>query len=504
MERKSFFTALSAGILGAGITIAVAAALFVNFGTVKDPKRVYAQEKILNDSEYRTLETFQESFNKIAEAILPSVVRIDVITVQKVTERGGRGSPWDFFFNFNQGEGGPEPQEREYRTGSLGSGFVIEREGNTLYILTNHHVVGQATQISVQFFDGASFDAELLGVDPRKDLAVIKADVGNGHPDIKPIKLGDSSSVKVGDWVMAVGSPFGFDFSVTSGIISAIGRTGGPGDNINDFIQTDAAINQGNSGGPLVNIKGEVVGVNDWIATQSGGSIGLGFSIPINNAKVAIPALKEGKSPEYGWLGITINEVGRLGGKEYAASAGFKQTQGALILGLFSGGPAERGGLRPGDLVLSVNNQKVDDSRRLSYLIGSLAAGETAKIVLIRDGKEMTLDVKIAARADEETTSKQVQEVWPGLLPLPLSADLRRELRLADNIEGVVVIAVEPRTIMAVAGLRQGDVITAINGAAVKNIQDFYRALNDDKARGRYRFDYIRNGQKLNVGIERS
>jgi Do/DeqQ family serine protease len=506
MQKKNFFTALVAGILGAGFTLAIAVVLFVNFGGIKKPQQVYAQENILDANQYSTLTTFQEAFNQIAEAVLPSVVRVDVVTIERrqVQQRGG--SMFDFFFNFpnpNSESDDTPPQEREYKRGSLGSGFVIEREGNTIYMLTNHHVVDKATQISVQFFDGASFDAELLGTDPRKDIALIKADVGALHPNIRPVKLADSASVKVGDWVLAVGSPFGFDFSVTSGIISAIGRTGGPSDSINDFMQTDASINQGNSGGPLVNIRGEVVGINDWIATQNGGSIGLGFSIPINNVKVALPALKQGKSPEYGWLGITINDVNRLGGKDYATSAGFTQSQGAIILGLFSGGPAERGGLRPGDLVLSVNGQKVEDGRRLSYLVGSLAAGETATMVVIRDGREQNLTMKVEARPDAQGAEGAATSIWPSLLPMPLNAELRRELRLTSAIEGVVIIGVEQRSLMATAGLRQGDVVTAINGTPVTNIASFYRALNADTARGRFQFDFIRNGQRFNIGVNR-
>ncbi|MCL2521045.1 MAG: trypsin-like peptidase domain-containing protein [Spirochaetaceae bacterium] len=498
MEKKNFFISVVAGVLGATLTIALTLAVVLNLGSVSRPERVYAQENILSTAQINVLEQFNLAFNQLAEAILPSVVRIDIVSIRTAPANSGR-TPWEFFFN--QGENN---EEREFRSGSLGTGFIIEREGNLVYILSNHHVVGNATEISITFNDGQRFDAELLGADARLDLAIIRADIGPDNPNIRPLKLGNSDDVNVGDWVLAIGSPFGFDFSVTRGIVSAVGRTGGPSGNINDFIQTDAPINQGNSGGPLVNIRGEVIGINNWIATQNGGSIGLGFSIPINNAQAAIPMLKLGQTIQHGWLGITINEVAALGGSSYAQSAGFgNQQQGAIVLSVVSGGPAELSGIRPGDLIISVNNQRIESSRRLTSIVGSLPANSNATIVVIRDGREQTINARIGVRGDDEATNNQVQQAWPGLLPMPLTNEIRRDLRLADNVQGVAIISVEPRTILAIAGLRQGDVITAIDGTAISSIQEFYRALNANTS-GSFRFDYIRGNQRLNIGIERN
>lgn len=501
--KKKIAIKAAAVLAIAAFSAAIAAAVVFNMTGAYGPSRIYAQEKILSNSEEAAFDTFQNIFRKVSKAVLPSVVRIDVVSTQKAPAmRFGQGFPWDFFFNRDNNNTPEEGQEREYKTGGLGSGFVVGREGNNVYVLTNNHVAGKdTTKISIEFSDGRRFDAKLVGADERKDLSMIVATVTDNDNDIQPMTLGDSDALVTGDWVMAVGSPFGFDFSVTSGIVSAKGRSGGPGGNINDFIQTDAAINQGNSGGPLVNMNGEVVGINTWIATQSGGSIGLGFSVPINNVKSALDDLKSGRTPVYGWLGVSVMDVRDLGGADYAASAGFKQSRGALIMSVFKGSPADTGGLAAGDLVLAIDGKPVEGRDRLVYLVGEIKAGTTAQFSIIREGSPIEVRVKVDARKDEKTVDSQAKDSWPGAVVLPLTDDMKKELKLNAKTSGVFIANVTPKTSMSL--LQQGDIITAINGKAIASVKDYYSALNNKQANGRYRIEFLRDGQKGDIGVHK-
>lgn len=442
---------------------------------------------------------FQENLRHVAEQTLQGVVRVDVTSLKKIMVRPQR-SPWGFFFGqdfynrFQEEEG----EEREFRSSGFGSGFIIERENNNLYILTNYHVAGEANQITIHFRDGRNFTAEILAVDERRDIALLKVNVGKGNDDLRPLPLGDSNALAVGDWVLAAGSPIGYDFTVTAGIVSALGRRG-PRSNINDFIQTDASINQGNSGGPLVNMRGEVIGINTWIATQNGGFIGLSFSAPINNAKEALPFLKQGKTPEYGWIGVIPHNIKDLGGENYAKSAGFNNTKGAVVIEVVRNGAAEKGGLLPGDLIISVNDQPINDENRLVYIVGSLPAGSKADFKVIRDGQEKNITIQIESRNPDKTENNKPQKTWPGVIPLSLTDEVKKELNIDKNIEGVVVASVNLDSYFAV--LKQMDIITSINGQKITDVRSFYRAINTPNNKNRYEIIFRRDGSLIEMTI---
>jgi S1-C subfamily serine protease len=286
------------------------------------------------------LEAMQDVFRAVSDGVLPSVVELDV-----VEKRTAPANPFGFIpFFGDRGDG----QQREYEQQGLGSGVIVRRTGKTYYVLTNNHVAGKATEISVKLFDGREITGKLIGTDDRKDIALVAFD--SDDPNIPIAVLGDSDTVRVGDICFAMGTPLGFDSSVTQGIVSAIGRTGQNIENISEFIQTDAAINQGNSGGPLVNIYGEVIGINTWIASPSGGSAGLGFSITINNVKKAIEDFISNGKVTYGWMGVALVEIS----KEYKKDLGVEDKTGAFASQVYLESPAAKGGLQAGDFVIQL------------------------------------------------------------------------------------------------------------------------------------------------------
>ena len=409
----------------------------------------------------------QNTFRRVASETLPVVVRIDVEEVRRQRAPADGQSPWfDFFFGQPDGDG-----NREFRTQGLGSGIVVRNDGNGYYVLTNYHVVGDAEQITVRLDDGRDFTASMVGSDERLDLAMVRFESSEALP---VARLGDSESLHVGDWVLAIGSPFGFQSTVTAGIVSALGRRGGPDGNISDFIQTDAAINRGNSGGALVNLNGEVVGINTWITSQTGGSVGLGFSIPINNAKRAIDDFITQGSVRYGWLGVSIRSVTN----ELAGSLDLPDSRGALIVHIFTNSPADQGGLLPGDFVRRINGRTVRDSDQLVLDVGALPVDQQAEFVVIRDGAERTVRVRIAERQSERAIAESNIRLWPGITVFPITSGIRQELSLPAGATGVVVSAVEARTAAATAGFRVGDVVRTVNGTPVDSARAFYRLLN--------------------------
>lgn len=418
---------------------------------------------------FTELESLQNSFNIVAGEVLPSVVRIDVEEVRTQTAPRGDNAPWfDFFFGEPDGE--EEPRDREFRTQGLGSGVIVRRDGDTYYVLSNAHVIGQADSIIVTLDDGREYDAELVGSDERKDLALVSLETDD---NLEVATLGDSSTLRVGDWVLAIGSPFGFQSTVTAGIVSALGRRGGPAGNISDFIQTDASINRGNSGGALVNLRGEVVGINTWITSQTGGSVGLGFSIPVNNVIGAIDDFIELGSVRYGWLGVSIRSIPR----ELAEDLQLESTRGALVYHVFGGSPADEAGLLPGDFVTEINGRRIEDSDQLVLIVGDLPVDEIATFEIVRLGEEQTVEVRIAERQNERAIAEQNQVLWPGLGVFPITDEIRREAEIPSGVEGVIVSSVESRTPASTAGLRVGDILTSVNGEAVDSALDFYREL---------------------------
>jgi S1-C subfamily serine protease len=292
--------------------------------------------------------------------------------------------------------------------------------------------------------------------------------------------LGDSDKVAVGDWAIAMGNPLGeqFSFSVTLGIISAVGRTGGPGGNINDFIQTDAPINQGNSGGPLVNIRGEVIGINTWIAsnTTGGGNVGLGFAIPINNTKRSIDEFISTGSISYGWLGVLLIEPNR----EATVGLGIEGKRGALASQVFIDSPADKGGIKPGDFITHVNGKEARGVNQLQLLVGDLKPGDRASFTVIRDKQQKEIQVRIEARTEQ--VSSDNRKLWPGINVFPLSDQVRESFNLNKDAKGLLVTQVVSGSPADIIGIKQGDRVTAINGKEVNDIANFYKVLREDTA----------------------
>jgi S1-C subfamily serine protease len=327
-----------------------------------------------------------------------------------------------------------------------------------------------------------------VGTDERKDLAMIKFTSTDKYP---LATLGDSDAMKVGDWTIAVGNPLGFMSSVTVGVVSALGRTGGPGNNINDFIQTDASINQGNSGGALANIRGEVIGINTWIATNSGsGSVGLGFAIPINNVKRSIDEFINKGQISYGWLGVSLMEVD----KDLAKDLNIEGKRGALASMVFIGSPASKGGIQPGDFITHINGKEMRGVQPLQLTVGDLKPGETAVFTVIRDGKQTDLKVTIEVRSDE--TAAENSKLWPGVYPLAINDLVRKNLKLENNATGVIAAQIVDKSPAAIVGLQREDLIVSINGEAVKDVASFYKIIREKTGKELW-FDVQRGTNKL-------
>lgn len=413
------------------------------------------------------LEQLQTANRELAAFVLPSVVTITVVETRTV-QTPQFNFPFDLF---GFGENG-ESNSREYEAEGLGSGFIVRKKGNTYYVLTNQHVIGSATNITIVLNNGEHVSGKLVGTDSRKDIALVSFE----YTEMLPlINLGDSDTVRVGDVVFAFGAPMGYEASVTSGIISAVGRSGGPDrQNINDFLQTDTAINQGNSGGPLVNIYGEVIGINNWIASSSGGSMGLGFSIPINNVKKAIDDFIDYGEVKYGWLGVQLQETNN----ELKGQLGISQKTGALVVQTFIDSPAYKGGLMPGDFIIKLNGKTVETYNSLTRDVGDLLAGETAHFTIIRNGNEMELPIKINSR--DETIVNDSSKLWPGFSAYPLTDSIKKQLKLnTKTTSGVLVTEIQTKTPAVSMGLQNYDIITKINDKPISNLKDFYARLSE-------------------------
>ena len=380
-----------------------------------------------------------------------------------------KDSPFYDFFNKFFGEIPGDMSPHQQRT-SLGSGFIMSNDG---YIITNNHVVKNADEIIVRLSDRREFVAEVIGVDERSDIAVLKIE-GKKLPILK---LGDSSRLKVGEWVLAIGSPFGFDHSVTQGIISAMGRSL-PNENYVPFIQTDVAINPGNSGGPLFNLQGEVIGVNSQIYSRTGGFMGMSFAIPVNVVKDVYQQLKEQGHVSRGWLGVLIQDVTR----ELAESFAMKKPHGALVAKVLSDSPAEKAGFKVGDVIVSFNGDKIDVSSDLPPMVGSTKVGKSVPVKVIRHGKPVNLKVKIAELPIDEnaklsSTGKNGSKKQNPLHVFveDLTEEQRKEMEIKDH--GVIVSQVSSGPAYK-AGVRNGDVVLLINNIKIKNAKHFDELVN--------------------------
>ncbi len=402
------------------------------------------------------------SFADIAEKLQPAVANISTTS----TAKGLRGLPRDFWHFF------PMPPERKRQ--SLGSGFVIDGEG---HILTNNHVVKNADKIKVQFADHISYTAEVVGTDPKTDIALIKVDPKE-NGDFQPAVLGDSDKLRVGDWVLAVGNPFGLSHTVTAGIVSAKGRFIGNTE-YDNLIQTDASINPGNSGGPLVDIHGKVVGINSSIFTPSGGNVGIGFAIPINMAKKIVTQLKEKGKVERAWLGVLIQGID----PELAESFGLEKPEGALVAQVIEDSPADKAGLKEEDIITEVDGRKMQTHNELMRVISLSPVGKTIELTVIRDGKKKNIEVELTARPEDKElmASGRAPAGKAGSEELGIEvANVPPQMRKELGIEhGVVVTEIDPAGVAASGGIREGDVILKIKGEKVENTSDFKDYVKD-------------------------
>mgnify|MGYP006268789749 CR=1 FL=1 len=448
-----------------------------------------------NDMEI--MEAYQNTLRRVSQDVLPVVVEVD--TVQRVTrEQRSIPSPLEFFFGRPDADPDSDQQRsREFEQRGIGSGILVRRDDDTVYVLTNDHVAGDADEISITLHDERSYTARLIGADPNRDLALLAFET---EEDVPIAQLGDSDAVAVGDLVLAVGNPLGFASTVTSGIVSAVERQGPRRSGmplLTDYIQTDAAINRGNSGGPLVNLQGEVVGMNTWIASQSGGSIGLGFAIPINNARRAIDQFIETGRVEYGWLGVNMADPPRSPSDSLHESRG-----GAFVYNVYEGSPADDAGILPGDIILRVGTQDVANSDDLLQAVTALAPGERTRFYLRRGGDRRSVMVRSGVRpaGDDEISPA---DLWPGMSVVEATDQIRENLDLGRNGGDLIIGQVAGGSPAATAGLRSGDIITQINGEQVSTLADFYRALNDTRG-DEIVFRIRRNDTNLIIGLVRT
>lgn len=433
------------------------------------------------------------SVAELADRLLDAVVNIST------SQNGGsgrgnvpmprlpEGSPFEEYFN-EFFENGRPPQRRPGPGSSLGSGFVIDAEEGI--IVTNNHVISDADEIVINFADGSKVNAELIGADTKTDIAVLKVDP-EAH-DLKAVPFGDSAQMRIGDWVMAIGNPFGFGGTVTVGIVSARNRQIGSGP-YDDYIQTDAAINRGNSGGPLFNMDGEVIGINTAIISPSGGSIGIGFAIPSRLAMNVVNQLREYGETRRGWLGVRIQPVT----EEIAESLGLDSASGVLVSGIDKDGPAAGGKLEAGDIIIGFDGKEIDDVRELSRSVAESPVGETVSVEILRKGERMSVAIELGrleegeklAQASAEEGESEAPEVESaqllGMTIAELTDERRAEFELSDEASGVVVTAVEEGSVAAREGVQAGDVIVEIALQSVSSPQDVLDQIEALKDQGR-------------------
>jgi len=434
--------------------------------------------------------TMPSSFAELAEKLSPTVVNIKVTKIEKAAFQGSpfQNSPYDDFFGkfFQEGPQGP----KEYKAHGAGSGVIISEDG---YILSNNHVVEDAEEVTVTLADKKEYKAKVMGCDPKTDLAMLKIVADRSLP---AAGLGSSKQLNVGDWVVAIGNPFGLNHTVTSGIVSAKGRVIGAGP-YDDFIQTDASINPGNSGGPLFNMSGELVGINTAIIPQGQG---IGFAIPIDMAKPLIPQLESNGEIIRGYLGVNIQNVT----PDIAKALDAENAEGALVADVVSGSPADKGGVERGDIITVFDGQDVKTSQELPFKVAATPVDEEVKVTVLRDGKEHQLTVKVGKLLSDETrigiSSQPEKGTW-GLQLHDLSPEIGQQLHLQAE-QGVAIVGVEPGSAADDAGIQRGDVIVEVNRHPVNSISDVKENINKSEDKDHLLLLVQRQTGKLYIPLE--
>ena len=441
------------------------------------------------------------SFADLVARLQPAVVNISTTQSLKVQPQANpfQGTPFQDFFGGGQDNGGGQPVTR--RAQSLGSGFLISSDG---YVVTNNHVVAPGARgatvesITVTLIDRKEYKARLVGRDPASDLALLKIDATN----LPFVRFGDSTRARVGDWIIAIGNPFGIGSTVTAGIVSALHRSTGVGSATDQFIQTDAAINRGNSGGPMFDLSGNVIGINSQIFTPSEGSVGIGFAIPAETARPVIETLMKGQSVKRGYIGVGIQTID----EDTAASLGLPKNRGELIQRVEPGGPAEKAGVKNGDVVVRVNARDVTPDQTLSYLVANVRPGDAIRLDVLRNGKPLTLNAVAATRPSEDAINAQlngdngddgdtpgsggqdgsdVMNTALGLQVTELTPQIASRIGLDPNLHGLVITGLDPSSDAAQKGLQQGDVIVSANNQPVAKAADVARVIAEAKSQGR-------------------
>lgn len=420
---------------------------------------------------FRDKKMIPASFSELAQKVKPGVVNIQTVTTVK-----GGGRVYEHFFGNPFGRNNPfdeffEPffrQQPNRKQSSLGSGFIIDKEG---YIVTNNHVIDGADEIKVILSDKREFDAKIIGKDPATDLALIKITAD----DLHPLELGSSNDLDVGSWVVAVGSPFGLEQTVTAGIVSAKGRIIGAGP-YDDFIQTDASINPGNSGGPLLNLDGEVVGINTAIVRSGQG---IGFAIPSDLARGIIDQLIQSKEVTRGWMGVMIQDLT----PDLVDYYGLDEQKGVVVGKVYEGDPADKAGIRAGDVIIDINGHPIEDSRDLSRTIAAFPVGEKITVHLIREGKKKNVAVVLEKRP-ESFADRMVEEGGFDLFGFQfkeMTPSMANRLNLPQTLKGLVVTEIKPDSKAAGSGIREGDVLIEINHKKVASLEDYLSTLDKVK-----------------------
>jgi len=476
MEMKKIITAgVVAGVLGGCLAFGTI------YAVVNQHYSASSAVKPLQIVDSSGAYSIQNAFVQVIKMVKPAVVMIT--TEKTITYKYWNPFGDDFFSDFFDNFGIPTPKRQEPKTykkkqEGLGSGFIVDEDG---YILTNNHVIQGVDKVLVKLpNDDRKYEAKVVGTDPRTDLALIKINAGRKLP---VLALGDSDTIEVGEWAIAIGNPMGLEETVTVGVVSAKGRSVLGTSPYEDFIQTDAAINPGNSGGPLVNIKGEVIGINTAIIAPYVAQ-NIGFAIPINIAKKVFRELKSTGKVTRGFLGVYLQPIT----EELAASFGLKSTKGAIVSDVMSNSPAEQAGLKPGDIILEFNGTPISDVRDLQNKVADAKIGETVNLGVWREKKKINIPIKIAERPEEETIAKtgseSIEKSWRGLTVSDITNELRKRFGIGSNIQGVIVLNVEPGSAADECEITSGTIIRRINDYNISSIKDFKAAVDkiDKKA----------------------